>query len=251
MQLEQGDGSKQPEYPLPEGCSGSTPQAGGWWENIPGKPVHSEDSGKLPLLFKLLLFCFPPPTRKSQPLLETSCAIQRNIPTRSCRGQLPLPPWPSPELSPVPHIWPAHFQPSARPRRQRGICFSLSQPTSGRAAEGRASVERCLRSPGRAGSARGSLVLPPARRQCQLHFRAPGAALAPSECPPWGAGGLGRLSGGKKGEKLNSFLPLPWWGRCLRQAQLPTPLAAPLLLLLVLADPPASGRIYLSDPSFI
>lgn len=68
------------------------------------------------------------------------------------------------------------------------------------------------------------------------------------ELEAWGDFGEGK----KKKEKLNSFLPLQSWGRCLRQPQLPSLLAAPLLLLLsVLADPPASGRIYLCDPSFI
>lgn len=128
----------------PRGCSGCTPQAAGWWENIQDT---ARTEGSFHWLLKLSLH-FPPPTRKSQPLLETSCVMQRNIPTKPCLRQLGPPPSPSPKLC-APHL--ASTFP-ALPSAKRGICFSLP---SQHLAEGQS--QRCLW----AGlAARGTLVLP-------------------------------------------------------------------------------------------
>lgn len=165
----------------PRGCSGCTPQAAGWWENIQDT---ARTEGSFHWLLKLSLH-FYPPTRKSQPLLETSCVMQRNIPTKPCLRQLGPPPSPSPKLC-APHL--ASTFP-ALPSAKRGICFSLPQPTSGRGGEPAVSL-------GRAGSTRDPCP-PPAFPDsssifCQW-FSGVFRQLPFGECPPWGAGGLGGL----------------------------------------------------------
>lgn len=115
------------------------------------------------IVFFLLFFFFPPPIRKLQPLVETSCFIQRTVPTKSLRqprrsSRRLLRPPPSlepPSTAPCPASGQHICYPSARPWRQLGICFSLSEPTSGRAVEGqsrRGAVPLLSRRSDRAGS---------------------------------------------------------------------------------------------------
>lgn len=78
----------------------------------------------------LVLLLFSTSIKKPQPLLETPHAIQTPVPSSD------HPPAEPPSSAPCPVPGQHICCPPARPWRQTGICFSLSQPTSGWVAEG-------------------------------------------------------------------------------------------------------------------
>lgn len=151
----------------------------------PRQTCPQQGQRKTSTVFKLFLY-FPPPTRKSQPLLETSCVIQRNIPTKSCRRQLRPPPSPEPRAQPcAPHLASTFPVPQPGPGSSGGFVFPFPSQHLAERQRGRASVERCLHSLGRAGS----LVLHegPSFFPCKAASTAGTNANASSTFGQWGA----------------------------------------------------------------